>query len=296
MLNETQQAVYDRPIEIAEGVYWVGFADTASGLHCNPYCIIDGDEAVIIDGGSRPDFPTVMLKILQAGVSPSCIKALIYQHYDPDLCGSIPNFEDIISRKDLTIISDQESNVFIRHYYVSSRLLSTQALGNRFTFSSGRTLSFYQTPYCHSLGSFVTLDSRTKILFTSDLFGSISRQWELFLEFSPACRCCIAPMTPCPATGGNCPVKDILVFHSKIMTSNRALRNALRIIAAIHFQCIAPQHGSILRNEEDIRSLIKRLSELENVGVDGIQEACTEACTPKEIMHTLRMRGDYGTA
>jgi flavorubredoxin len=84
-------------VEIADGVYWVGFYDEQAGLHCNPYLIIDNDEAMVIDGGSRPDFATVMMKILQTGIAPNKIKALLYQHYDPDLCGSIPNFEDIIS-------------------------------------------------------------------------------------------------------------------------------------------------------------------------------------------------------
>ena len=44
---------YLQPIEIAEGVFWVGFADTNIGLRCNPYLIVDGDEAVLIDGGSE---------------------------------------------------------------------------------------------------------------------------------------------------------------------------------------------------------------------------------------------------
>ena len=39
---------YDNPIEIADGVYWVGFWDEHSRLHCNPYLIIDGQEAVLI--------------------------------------------------------------------------------------------------------------------------------------------------------------------------------------------------------------------------------------------------------
>lgn len=114
---------YDRPIKIADDIFWIGFYDVESGLHCNPYLIIDGDEAIVIDGGSRPDFPTVMMKILQTGISPSNIVALIYQHYDPDLCGSIPNFEDIIDRDDLKIITSKCSNRFIRHYSVISPLL-----------------------------------------------------------------------------------------------------------------------------------------------------------------------------
>jgi serine phosphatase RsbU (regulator of sigma subunit) len=45
---------YDSAVEIAPGIFWVGFYDAPSGLHCNPYLIVDEDEAVVIDGGSRP--------------------------------------------------------------------------------------------------------------------------------------------------------------------------------------------------------------------------------------------------
>ena len=57
-------------VEIAGGIYWVGFHDTESGLHCNPYLIVDNDEAVVIDGGSRPDFATVMMNIMETGIDP----------------------------------------------------------------------------------------------------------------------------------------------------------------------------------------------------------------------------------
>lgn len=100
---------YERPVEIADGVYWVGFFDKQTGLHCNPYLIVDGNEAIVIDGGSRPDFATVMMKILQTGISPNQIQGLVYQHYDPDLCGSLPNFEDMIKSEDLQIICPERN-------------------------------------------------------------------------------------------------------------------------------------------------------------------------------------------
>ena len=62
--TEPTNTEYERAIEIADGVYWIGFNDPQSGLHCNPYLVIDNHEAVVIDGGSRPDFATVMMKIL----------------------------------------------------------------------------------------------------------------------------------------------------------------------------------------------------------------------------------------
>jgi flavorubredoxin len=172
-------------VEIADGIYWIGFFDEQAGLHCNPYLIIDNDEALVIDGGSRPDFATVMMKILQTGIAPNQIIALLYQHYDPDLCGSIPNFEDIIKRNDLRIISDSANLMFIRHYSVATRLLPISKLNYQFKFSSGRTLQFVKTPYAHSGGSIVTFDETSGILFTSDLFGSLGREWELFLKLRP---------------------------------------------------------------------------------------------------------------
>ena len=195
---------YDRPIKIAEDIFWVGFYDVEAGLHCNPYLIVDGGEAIVIDGGSRPDFSTVMMKILQTGISPSNIVALLYQHYDPDLCGSIPNFEDIINRNDLKIVTDKSNNMFTRHYSLTSSLLSFEECDFVFEFSSGRKLEFIKTPYAHSAGSSVTFDSKTGVLFTSDLFGSYSVEWELFLNLSEDCRTC-TDYYNCPMGKSYCP-------------------------------------------------------------------------------------------
>ena len=256
-------------VEIAEGVYWIGFYDEQAGLHCNPYLIIDNDEAMVIDGGSRPDFATVMMKILQTGITPGQIVALLYQHYDPDLCGSIPNFEDIIKRNDLRVISDSENLMFIRHYSVTTRLLPISNLNYQYTFSSGRTLKFVKTPYAHSGGSIVTFDPQSGILFSSDLFGSLGLEWELFLNLKPECMNCVS-FTRCPQNRPICPVNDILNFHKTVMPSGKALRYALEQMLEIPFTMIAPQHGSIIKNKEIMRYVFELLATLKGVGIDGI--------------------------
>lgn len=262
---------YDRPVQIAEGIYWVGFYDQKSGLHCNPYLIVDGDEAVLIDGGSRPDFPTVMMKILQTGISPSAISALIYHHYDPDLCGSIPNLEDIINNKELKIISDKENNIFIRHYYVSSHLLSLEAVNSKFIFKSGRELLFIKTPYAHSAGSFITLDSKSGVLFTSDLFGSYRVEWELFTKLTATCKAC-TDVNNCPSNvkKEDCPLTGIIQFHKTIMTSEKSLRYALNQIKPLSFSLVAPQHGSVIADISDIHFIIDLLLATKGIGIDGI--------------------------
>lgn len=267
---------YGRPIEIAEQVFWVGFFDVETGLHCNPYLIVDHDEAVVIDGGSRPDFPSVMMKILSTGIDPPSIGALIYQHYDPDLCGSIANFEDIIDREDLKIISAKSNHMFIRHYAPAvSRLYALDELGETFRFASGRELRFTHTPYAHSAGSFVTFDEQSGVLFTSDLFGSYGQQWELFLELTPECARC-RDHRHCPQEKTYCPLPDLLQFHQRVMPSARALRYALEQIAGIPFAIIAPQHGSVIRRRGDIRIVWDQLAALTEVGIDGLIGGRTE--------------------
>ena len=259
---------YGTSVEIAEGIYWVGFHDTQSGLHCNPYLIVDNEEALVIDGGSRPDFATVMMNIMETGIDPNQIKALVYQHYDPDLCGSIPNFEDIIGRKDLDIISASENLMFIRHYSVASNLISLSRLKFEYTFSSGRKILFTKTPYAHSAGSLVTFDAKTKILFTSDLFGSYGKDWQLYLSLTDDCFNC-RDHNSCTRKLPACPLVGIRYFHRNIMTSTRALRYALEIISKIPFEIIAPQHGSVIEDKETIKYVFKVLGSLQNVGIDG---------------------------
>jgi flavorubredoxin len=252
---------YEGAIEIEDGIYWVGFYDKQSGLHCNPYLIIDNDEALVIDGGSRPDFATVMMKILQTGIAPDQIVALLYQHYDPDLCGSIPNFESLIKNKDLKIISASENLMFIRHYSASSPLVPISKLDFQYKFSSGRTLEFIKTPYSHSGGSIVTFDPTSGILFSSDLFGSLGTEWELFIKLRPECMDCVN-LSKCPGDRTNCPIRDILNFHKNLMPSKKALRYSIEKILEVPFKMIAPQHGSIIKDKEIMRYVFELLASL----------------------------------
>ena len=262
---------YDGPIEVAEGIYWVGYADDNAGLHCNPYLIVEGDEAVLIDGGSRDDFSTVMMKILQTGVDPNQIQRLIYQHYDPDLCGSIPHFESLIKNDDLKILSHRENNIFIKYYSSSRPKECIEALGMSFTFATGRKLEFVRTPYAHSQGSFMTYDTKTGTLFSSDIFGSYDKIWELFIEMKDTCKAC-KPSPVCHYEDYPCIVSGIIDFHKRIMTSGKALKYALGKIKEIDPVIIAPQHGSVVGSRRWIDTVYTHLIKEEQIGIDWYLE------------------------
>jgi len=262
---------HNRPIEIADHIYWVGFHEPISNLHCNPYLIVEGEQAVLIDGGSRPDFAVVMMKILQAGISPEQIVALIYHHPDPDLCGSMPNMVDMCLNPDLRILSDRDNNAFLSFYLEGGKrglLKPIDEMNFAFTFG-GRTLLFFRTPYAHSSGNFVTYDVKTRTLFSSDLFGSMSNQWDLFTRLSDDCYTCM-DYDHCINRRVYCPLPDIIEFHKKVMPSEKALQHDMKIIRELDVRTIAPQHGSVFREKRDIDFLIDKLTSLKGVGIDAL--------------------------
>ncbi len=263
---------YNRPVKISEGVYWVGFHDSQTDSHTNPYLIIDGDEAIVIDSGSRSAFPTVIMKIMQTGITPSAVTGLVYQNYDPRICGSIPHFESIIDRPDLKIITDEANQMFIQHYSDSAKLLTLTNVDHQFRFSSGRRLRFIPVPYAHSAGSFLTLDEESGILFSGDMFSSYSPEWDLFMRVPAECKKCIETTRTgkCARRGKYCIKEDMSNYHRHIMTSERALKLALERVAAHSFSIIAPQHGSIIHEPDDIVFVCELLSSLKGVGIDGV--------------------------
>ena len=258
---------YNNYVEIADGTYWVGFFDEKAGLHCNPYLIADNGEAVLIDSGSRNDFSTVMLKIMRTGTDPRNIKRLIYQHYDPDLCGNIPHMEALIGNGDLKILSHRENNIFINYYSAKSSKECIEDLGFSYSFKSGRKLLFIRTPYSHSSGSFVTYDTKTKVLFSSDLFGSYDTDWSLYSSVSEKCANC-TPESLCPNTSKECQITGIWDFHRRVMTSTKALRFALKQIENLDISMIAPQHGSIFHTPSACKIVADRLNSFTDIGID----------------------------
>ena len=213
----------------------------------------------------------VMMRILQAGIDPRQIVALIYQHYDPDLCGSMASFIDMCDHPDLRVISEEDNNIFISYYIPRKHehlIHSIQRYDRCFRLGR-RELRFVPTPYCHSAGSFATYDADTRTLFSSDLFGSFNAGNRLFLSLAAACHTC-TDCDPCPEHYPVCPLRAFARFHEKVMPCKKAVRYALDRIAALDIEQIAPQHGFILTRQEDIQRIHHYIAGLETVGIDGI--------------------------
>jgi len=224
--------------EIAPGIYWVGGSGQDGGLHCNPYLIVDDEEAVLIDPGSVLDFEYVFANVCHI-VPLEKIKYVILHHQDPDFCSSVPLFEEKGSR--FTIVTHWRTQTIVKYYGIRSPYYIVNEHDHRLSLASGRVFNFVPTPYLHFPGAIATYDRQSRILFSSDLFGAFSFEWSLY--------------------AGDDYIERMKTFHEHYMPSNDILRPVMEIFMGMDIAMIAPQHGSIINN--NITDHIKALRDLE---------------------------------
>ncbi|MCC6752211.1 MAG: MBL fold metallo-hydrolase [Deltaproteobacteria bacterium] len=220
---------YDDAVAVTHEISWVGFYEEETKLHCNPYVLLDEEEAVFIDPGSIPDFPVIMRKVIEV-VRPAEISLIVASHQDPDVCGNLPVVEDVIDRPDLRIAAHMNTVRLIRHYGLRSELYPVDRNNYTLTLKSGRRLDFFWTPFLHSPGAIMTFDGTSGTLFTSDLFGGLSEEWALFAKGDF--------LTPMAA------------FHRLYMPTRELLARCMDQVAELPVQRICPQHGSILQGSQ----------------------------------------------
>lgn len=213
---------FDKAVEVAPGVYWVGFYDSGANFHCNPYLIVDGDEAALIDPGSIPHFPVVARKVASV-VNFRKIRHIIIHHQDPDLAANVPIFEKVIANPELRVVTTERASFLTSHYGFKApyRLVEEGDLK-----VGKRVLQFHRTPYLHAPGAFVTYDPQDKTLFSSDIFGAFSDNWRLYAEEDYP--------------------DEMYKFHHTYMPPGDILARQMQRFRQLDVDLIAPQHGSVI--------------------------------------------------
>ncbi len=227
-------------IAVTREIRWVGFFEDAGRLRCNPYLLIDEDEAVLFDPGSIPDFPVVMRKIIDQ-INPGAISVIVISHQDPDVCGNLAVVEDVVERDDLRIAGHINTIRLVQHQDLKSSFYPVEQNDYRLTLNSGRVLEFIHMPYLHSPGAIATYDPKTKTLFTGDVFGAIGKAESLF--------------------AGKTFLKDMESFHQAYMPGNKILRRAMQRFEAMEIDRILPQHGCVIEGSQ-VQEAIAYLKEL----------------------------------
>ena len=234
---------FSKPIEIAEDIFWVGYVVPNDPFQCHAYVIRNKDESILIDPGSMIVFPVVLEKIYKV-VNLRDIKYIIMHHQDPDITGCYSTLESIMPhRDDRRVVTHWRTQALLKHYAWKTPFYLIDKHDWKLK-AGDRELEFIFTPYAHFPGAFCTLDKKTKTLFSSDIFGAISDKFKFYADKSKEY------------------LEGVFLFHKHYMPSRAILNYALREIEKAKPKLIAPQHGSIIK-EELIDYVISKLKDLD---------------------------------
>ncbi len=234
--------------EIAQGIYWVGAKSSSKELRCNPYLLLDGEEAVLFDPGSVLDYEDV-IKNIQNIVPLEKIKYVVLHHQDPDLCSCVPLLEKEHAK--FKIVTHWRTKMLVRYYGVKSDYYLVDENEYLLKLKSGRELKFLPAPYLHFPGAITTYDSKTKTLFSGDLFGTMSSGDGLYADDEY--------------------LDGMIEFHKHYMPSNQILRPVMESLLLVDIERIAPQHGAVIEN--DVEEYITVLRDLEcGIFIDSVKK------------------------
>ncbi len=165
-------------------------------------------------------------------------------HQDPDITGCYFTLESIMPhRDDRKIVTHWRTQTLLKHYMWKTPFYLIDKHDWKLKVGD-RELEFIFTPYAHFPGAFCTFDKKTKTLFSSDIFGAISNTFKFYADKSKEY------------------LEGVFLFHKHYMPSKVILNYALEQIEKVKPKLIAPQHGSIIK-EELINYVISKLKELD---------------------------------
>lgn len=220
-------------------VFWLGI-DNETAFRCNVYMIKSGNEALIVDPGSRGFFGEVKRRALEVA-SIDEIKGLILCHQDPDVAASMVDWLDL--KEDLLILSTDRANVLLPHYGKEDYNFYSVNEEPIYTFSNGRELEFIESAFLHFPGAFTTYDKSSKFLFSGDIWAALDIQWNLVIDDFDMHSC------------------NMDLFHIDYMASNIAAKGFVRKIEDKNIEAILPQHGSII-DKKNVQNALDYLREL----------------------------------
>ncbi len=220
-------------------IFWLGI-DNKTAFRCNVYMIKSGNEALIVDPGSRGFFEQVKKRALEIA-SIDEIKGLILCHQDPDVSASMIDWLDL--KENLIIYSSDRTNVLLPHYGKEDYSYYSINQESTYTFENGHVLEFVEAPFLHFPGAFTTYCKTSRFLFSGDIWAALDSEWNLVVDDFE--------------THSN----NMDLFHIDYMASNIAAQGFVNKIEDKEIAAILPQHGSII-NKKNVENALNYLREL----------------------------------
>jgi flavorubredoxin len=230
-----------KPVEIANGIYWVGAVDwnirdfhgysTYQGTSYNAYLIMD-EKITLIDTVKR-EFTDKLLDNIGLIVDPEKIDHVISNHTEMDHSGGLPWVMKRIG-EDKPVFCSRMGHKNLSMHFTQKFNYNPVEDGGKLGLGK-RSLSFFETRMLHWPDSMFTYVNEDKILFSSDAFGqhyaSVERFDDLLEEdIMPHARKYFA---------------NILLLYSPLILKLVEKLSSMKLEASM----ICPDHGIIFRKD-----------------------------------------------
>lgn len=243
--------------EIAEKTYWVGNRPEGETLYSNSFLRRfggDGEQRhfnLLVDPASSGDFQVVLSKIADVLGEVSEVSAMVLNHQDPDLSSSVGVLlEEYVP--DAPVLCTDDTGELIHNYHDVSpgQLVELEDYPKGLELPTGDVVIPVAVPFCHFRGATMLYDPETRVLFSGDLFSSVT---------APGADGLMADESDWAG---------MRAFHQLYMPTRSAVVSAIERIEEFEpaVELIAPQHGRLIAGD-NISKFAERLASLP-MGVD----------------------------
>ncbi len=207
------------------------------GTSYNFYVVKGSDGAALIDGVDRR-FSNEFFDALKSIVKPEEIKYVVTQHTEPDHSGTIAELMKIAP--DAVILGTKQA-LSIGEALADFPMDRAREVKEGSEVSLGnRTLKFILAPMVHWPDTMLTYLEEESILFTCDLFGSHGASNKVFYDEDPD-------------------TFELVDYYASIMMPfDNMVSKAVAKVREISPKVIAPSHGALHRNIDQIVSMYDR--------------------------------------
>ncbi len=202
------------------------------------FYVIKGRNGVVLIDGADYRFSNEFFNALKSIVKPEEIRYIVTQHTEPDHSGTIAELMKIAP--DAIILGTKQA-LSIGEALADFPMDRTREVKDGSELSLGnRTLKFILAPMVHWPDTMLTYLEEESILFTCDLFGSHGANSEVFYDEDPDAF-------------------ELIDYYASIMMPfDKMVSKAVAKVKEISPKIIAPSHGALYRNIDQIVSIYEK--------------------------------------
>ena len=232
-----------QPVEIAQGIYWVGVNDEkselfeglwpikAEGISYNSY-LVSGEKTALIDL-CKDVYQDEYLAKLKSLIEPSKIDYLIVNHMEPDHSGAIRAF--LQSAPQVKILTTQKAVKMLDDFFGIRENIHAIEDGDTLDLG-GHRLQLITTPMVHWPETMMTFDLTCGVLFSCDAFGGYGKLTEGIFDDD--------------YTNITFYEQEALRYFTNIVASfSKPVLNAGDKLAELEIKIVAPSHGLVWRKD-----------------------------------------------